>query len=335
MDNLFEILGISQLGSVHKNRLIFSLFCLLIAVMLFYFWAISKEKKGAKVKHGEGLIFISFAYSLYFLIGFASIFFTPPPATLYLVISGLISMCFLSSIPFFSLSSHPIDKFVESPYWQNVINLLGVIWLIVLSGADVNGWVNQGDMMITILAMCVMGFFITRYLVRRGLKLLGVVAIIFFLSVILIQVQPPENLVGGKFNHISTFMLGPALALSVVMLSFTFNWINELSFYEIANIWVEEEEKEQDGMDYTQFTFGDHKKDWLKKIAKDDIEKVIEEMIIFKQHKNQKLNLIVSIASRNNRNNNKQLKGIISYENFQLNRNQVSNDLISIINRSK
>ena len=70
MEQLQEILNVHE----DRNRLFFSLFCLLIAVMLFYFWVISKGKKGAKVKHGGGLIFISYAYALYFIIGFVSLF---------------------------------------------------------------------------------------------------------------------------------------------------------------------------------------------------------------------------------------------------------------------
>ncbi|MFK8007643.1 MAG: hypothetical protein AB8H03_14790 [Saprospiraceae bacterium] len=329
MEKIIEILNIDA----DKNRLFFSFFCLLIAVMLFYFWVISKEKKGAKVKHGEGLIFIAMAYGLYFAIGIVSLFiidYDEPTAKIYFVLSGLISMCYFLSLPFFSLSSHAVDKIVESHYWKNGIYLFGFIWLIFFSSMESAAWMNYYDWIIGVAAMILMGFFITRYLVRRGLKLLGLIAIIFFLIVIALEVWPSSQ---GKFEHMNTYMLGPALTLSVVVLSFTFNWINELSFYELADIWVGEENASEKKIgEFAKLTVEDNKQTWMKKIAKDDIEKVIEEIIILKKHKNQDLEMILNIASRNTRNNNNKLKDIISYEDYQLSRNKVIDSLIKIIN---
>ncbi len=328
MEKIIEILNVDA----DKNRLFFSLFCLLIAVMLFYFWAISKGKKGAKVKHGEGLIFIAMAYALYFGIGMVSLFvidYDEPTAKIYFVLSGLISMCYFLSLPFFSLSSHAVDSIVENVYWKNGIYFLGFVWLIFFSSMESAPWMDYFDWIVGVTAMSLMGFFVARYLVRRGLKLLGVIAVIFFLVVIGLEVWPSSQ---GKFEHMNTYMLGPALTLSVVMLSFTFNWINELSFYELADIWVgEDTASDQELGEFAKFTMDDNKQTWMKKIAKDDIEKVIEEIIILKKHKNQDLEMILNIASRNTRNNNNKLKDIISYEDYQLSRNKVIDSLIKMI----
>lgn len=316
-----------------KNRLFFSLFSLLISVMLFYFWVISKEKKGAKVKHGDGLIFISFAYALYFAIGMASLFiidYDDPTPKIYFVMSGMINMCFLLSLPFFSLSSHNIDDIVENKYWNNTIYFFGFIWLIISSSIEETSWMNYYDWILGVLVMVIMGFFIARYLVRRGLKLLGVMAVVFFLVVILLELDASH---GEKFVNMNTYMLGPALTLSVVMLSFTFNWINELSFYELSNIWVGEENQTPEQVaENARLTVDDKKKDWMEKIAKDDLEKVIEEIIIYKRHKNQNLEMIINIASRNTRNNNERLKDLIAYQEYQMNRNKVADVLITMIN---
>lgn len=318
-----------------RNRLFFSLFSLLISVMLFYFWVISKEKKGAKVKHGSGLIFIAFAYALYFVIGLVSLFiidYTDPPAKIYFVISGMINMCFLLSLPFFSLSSHSVDHLVENQYWNNGIYIFGFIWLMIFSSMEYGPWMSHYDWILGVLVMTILGFFIARYLVRRGLRLLGVVAVIFFLTVITLELSASSQ---EKFEHMNTYMLGPALTLSVVMLSFTFNWINELSFYELSEIWVGEEKgTEGKNAEYSRLTVEDNKKVWMEKIAKDDLEKVIEEIIIFKRHKNQTLEIILNIASRNTRNNNNRLKDIIPYQDYQLNRNKVSNALVTMINEN-
>ena len=328
MEKITEILNIDA----DKNRLFFSLFCLLIAVMLFYFWVISKEKKGAKVKHGEGLIFIAMAYGLYFAIGMVSLFwidYDKPTAKIYFVLSGLISMCYFLSLPFFSLSSHAVDTIVESSYWKNGVYFSGFVWLIFFSSVEVAAWMDYFDWIVGVAAMVLMGFFITRYLVRRGLKLLGLIAVIFFMIVIGLELWPSSQ---GKFEHMNTYMLGPALTLSVVMLSFTFNWINELSFYELADIWVgEEDASEEDLGAFAKLTVEDNKKSWLGKIAKDDIEKVIEEIIILKKYKNQDLEMILNIASRNTRNNNNKLKDIISYEDYQLSRNKIIDSLIVMV----
>ena len=70
----------------------------------------------------------------------------------------------------------------------------------------------------------------------------------------------------------------------------------------------------------------------MDKIAADELEKVIEEVIIFKKHKNQNLEVILNIASRNTRNNNNRLKDQIEYQDYQMNRNKISEALITMIN---
>ncbi len=115
-------------------------------------------------------------------------------------------------------------------------------------------------------------------------------------------------------------------------LVYTFNWINELNFYELSNIWVNENESDETHEEaYSKLTIGSGRDDWKEKIASDKLEKVIEEVIIYKKHKNESLEAILNIASRNTRNNNNRLMDMISYEEYQLNRNKVSHSLMSII----
>ena len=329
MQTIIDFFGLTSLTSDLKNRLILALFCLLIFLILIYFWAISRSKIKANNKDGNGLVYLSIAYLLYAVMGIVSVYH-PVQETFY-VLSGLVSICYLCSLSFFSIGSHPVDDLVSHSYWKSGVQYAGLAWIVLATLVSGQSWARHVDMAICILALALLGFFITRYFLKRRLNFIAVVAVGYFAGFILLQVYQPESLSAGKFVHMNSIVLGPALPLSVIVMAYTFNWINELNFFELSNIWVSDEgSAASQKQAYAELTKPSNSNTWLEKIANDDLEKVIEEMIILRKHRNQNLEAILSVASQNTRNNNNQLKGIISNEDYQLNRNRVSNSLIGL-----
>ena len=104
-----------------------------------------------------------------------------------------------------------------------------------------------------------------------------------------------------------------------------------MNFHELSKIWVGEANPANSIESESIINHQKNKKTWKEKIAKDEIEKVIEEIIMLKQYRNENLENILNIASRNTRNNNNHMKNIIKYEDYQLNRNQISNSLITML----
>jgi hypothetical protein len=328
----------SELWDTWQNRLVLSGFCLLIFTLLFYFWGISRHKIKANHKNGEGLVYLSFAYLLFGLLGFVSSFQPYDPGAMpqlpgaYLIISSLISFSLLSSMSFFSLGAQRVDALVSAPSYANGLKYLAFAWVILALWSD-KGFMAPLEHALQVLALLVFGFFITRYFLRRRLRFISLVAIFFFAALILLQLVRPGELQAGKFVHMNILMLGPALALAVLALSYTFNWINELNFYELSNIWVQNEAASpgQQQATYSQLALSADKAAWVERIAKDELEKVIEEVIILKRHRNEELEVILNIASRNTRNNNNHLQGLIKYEDYQLNRNQIAYFLLQLV----
>lgn len=332
MEQLTEFLGLNSLEPALRNRLIYASFCLLIAMLLFYFWNLAKDKEGAQKKNSNGLVYLSLTYLVHFVIGFASVYNANMGAQL--VLSGLISAGYLLSLPFFSLSDNRVDQVIEHPYWENGIKMLGVAWLIVISWTANYYFIRAVDELLSVIAFMLFGFFITRYFIKRKLWFIAVISVLFFVSFALLQVVPPSFLVDeGKFDDMNTVIFGPALMMSVIVLAYTFNWLNELNFYELSRIWVNDPQTgtEEQKQNYNHLTLHVDREKWIEKIATDDLESVIDEMIIYKKHKNQNLETLLNVASRNNRNNNNQLKDLIKYEDYQLNRNKISEALIVLV----
>ncbi len=329
----------NDLWDAWQNRLALSGFCLLIFILLIYFWGISRAKMKANSKNGDGLVYLSFTYLLYGLLGITSVFqpydpvvsMTPPLS--YYIISSLISFSLLSSMSFFSLGVHRIDALVSSTAYANGLKYLAFGWVILLALGNGYALVASLEHTLHILALVVYGFFITRYFLRRQLRFIALVAIVFFGLLVLLNLLQPGELQAGKFVHMNHLMLGPALALAVLALSYTFNWINELNFYELSNIWVHKESAsaEQQQATYSQLTLSDNSSGWVERIAEDELETVIEEVIILKRHRNEGLEGILNIASRNTRNNNNHLQSLIKYEDYQLNRNQIAHYLLQLV----
>ncbi|MFK7971128.1 MAG: hypothetical protein AB8F95_12210 [Bacteroidia bacterium] len=335
MEELLKMLNLTGLGPDLKNRIILSFFCFLIFVLIFYFWIISRKKIKANHKNGSGLVYMAFAFFLLALIGFFAVVVGTEDKTPFLIMSGLVSFCYITALSFFSVGSHKLDDIVTTQRWKNGVSYVAFGWIILVSFAGKSSFMGTLDMILTVVALASMGFFIARYFVLRNLKFLAGVTAFYFTGFILLQILQPASLEGGKYTHINTIILGPSLPLAVIVLAYTFNWINELNFYELANIWVgtaggdESEESHQKA--YSEITVGKGSSSWMERVASDEIEEVIQEMIISKKHQNENLEFVLNIASRNTRNNNNHLKNLIRYEEYQLNRNQISNSLVGLL----
>ncbi len=352
MIQLTIIDSVIHLDTALKNRLVFSLFSLLIFILLAYCWNTSRSKMKVTNKDGSGLIYLSIAFLLYFVLGFMSVFdlnkelsITGSERTLkevirsfdtplsYYIISGLISLSFLSSLSFFAIKRHKIDRIVSDPSWKNGIKYIAFFWIIIITINQKNEVLIGGiDVFISILSFVLLGFFISKYFIQRNLKFLGLISGLFFIVIILLQViQPFKGLTEEKFIQMNTYFLAPAMALSVIILSYAFNWMNELSFHELSKVWVDENVPTNKIESELNVSPSKNRETWKEKIARDEIEKVIEEIIILKKYRNENLEHILNIASRNTRNNNNHMKNIIKYEDYQLNRNQISHSLISLL----
>lgn len=321
-----------------NNRLSFSVFSLLISILITYFWIISREKAKANNHNNTGLIYLSLTFFLYFLVGFLS--YLEPltvdsevPVSFYMI-SILANLCLLTSLSFFSIQTWKIDDFVNTSYWRNGIKYFGFGLILFINILEDKSYLEYLDLALTVLAFLALGFFVSRYFLKRELKFLALVSACYFGGSIFIQTTLPGVLSEGKFVHLNTVVLVPGMIMAVLILSYTFSWINELNFYELSSIWVEE--KETDAPNSTPSNKLTHEIDkdaWVEKIAMDQIEEVIQEIIIYKKHKSQNLEKVLILAARNTRNNNNQMKGIIPHEEYQLNRNQVSNGLIKMISK--
>ncbi|RMG72777.1 MAG: hypothetical protein D6722_04805 [Bacteroidetes bacterium] len=313
-----------------QNRLILSLFCVLISMLLLYFWYLSLPKLKANQRDGSGLFYLGLSYLLYATLGLVSVF-QPLPVTL-LIVSGLIGFALLSSLPFFSLGTHQIDRIVTHPRWRNGVKYAGFAWVILASLISEWAGVYMLDTVLTVVTLSCLGFFIVRYFWQRQLRFIAVIAAGYFATFILLQIWQPGSLSEGKFTHLNTLVLGPALVLSVISLAYTFNWLNELDFYELSNIWVAPPSAPQAAHTaYAPLTQPGHRSDWLEKMAKDEIETVIEEMIILRKHRHENLEDLLNLASRNTRNNTHYLKDLIKYEDYQLNRNKIAHALTQMV----
>lgn len=332
IQQFLDLVGLEGVSAMIRNRLIYALFCLLIFVILIYFWSLANNKKGARQHNSGGLVYLSFTFLLHFAIGIASVYNAPMAAKL--VLSGLISMCYFLALPFFSLDRDRFDQVIEHENWRNGVKFLGFAWLVLVSWVGDSNFIMKIDMAFSIIAFTLMGFFITRYFMYRRMLPIAFLSFMIFLTIILLQLFPPEAMVqSGKFTDINTMVLGPALVLSVIILAYTFNWINELNFYELSSIWVSEEEPTT-GSTPSNSSAGRltvHQASWMERIARDELEEVIDEVIITKKHRNENLEMILNIASRNTRNNNNRLKDVIAYEDYQLNRNKVSEALLLLV----
>ncbi len=330
MEFIFEILGIKELNLLLRSRLILSLFCLLTFIVLIYFWSLTSKKSDINKANVSGLIFLSFVFFLYFVIGFSTVY--SPSMNIYLSISGLINICFLLSLSFFSQGNSFIDKIVQHRFWKMVTIVLGIVWFLLNVWTRQLKMVQDIDAVVSAISIFLFGFYLSRTFVKKGLKLFGIITGLLIILIIWLQFNSPEVLGKGKFFHMNTTLLSPALFLSIISVSFTFNWVNEQNFRELSQIYTVHElgffEEEIEQLDRSKELLS---KRWQEQVTNDNLEKVIEEVLTYKKNKNESLGFIINIAQRNTRNNTNRLKELIKYEEYQLNRNKISTALISLI----
>ncbi len=319
-----------------NTKIVFTAFHLLVSLMLAYFSYISWPKLKGNTKNHRGLIYLALAFLLYCVFGIYS-HVNPVPVEgqipiAYLIINGLISLCFLSALPFLSTGTGKTDQLVTSSGWNQGIKYFGFAYVVMVAVSNTGNIMQIVDQAMTAIAMAALCYFLFRYFQQRRMLLLSLVTLIFFSFWLFLQFATVGYLSEGKFVHPNTVILGPALFFSVIIMAYTFNWINELTFYELSRMWTDEGETAgTPAGDYAHLLQNDNKQVWLDKLAKDEIEDVISELLIYKKHRHEPIEDVLNIAARNSRNNNNQLRDLIKYDDYQLNRNKVANALMTLL----
>lgn len=332
-----DIFGFSEMESFIRNRFIYACFCLLIFVILLYFWFSVRGKKEATQQSRDGLGYLALAYLFYFVLGMASVY-EAPLSTKY-ILSGLLSVSFLMSLPLFSLGIGAIDRLVEHTNWHRGTKLFGFAWIVMLSWVSNPEALATVDYILSVAGFILLAYFISRYFFHRQMLPIALLAVITFSVIIFLELFQPESLVPhGKFGanrtleDVNSVVLGPALLLSVMFLSYTFSWINELSFKELSKLWTTKDGEEATDIHLIESASAAERNElWNAQLAKDQIEEVIEGILLFRKHRNEELEPILILASRNTRNNNDRLQELITDADYRAQRNKVAKGLIALI----
>ena len=119
----------------------------------------------------------------------------------------------------------------------------------------------------------------------------------------------------------------------MTVLIVTFNWMNEVRFKDLANFYTEGVDKEMiEKFLNSQITIQELKDDWKTELKNSNLETVIEEMIMIAEKRNESLEMLLTLASRNTRNNNARfISNIIDEENYKLERNKISGGIIYML----
>lgn len=332
-----DLFGFTEMEANIKNRFIYSCFCLLIFVILAYFWNSVRGKEEARQQSRDGLGYLSLTYLLYFVLGMASVY-KAPLSTKY-ILSGLVSVSFLLSLPLFSLGNGPLDRIAEHTNWQRGAKLFGFAWIVMLSWVGKPEALETIDYLLSVVAFLLLAYFISRYFFHRQMLPLALLAVLAFSVIILLELFQPEALVPyGKFGasrtleDVNSVVLGPALLLSVMFLSYTFSWINELSFKELSRLWTNNDQDNSPDLDFIASASTNERNEfWNTKLAQDHLEEVIESIILSRKHRNEDLEPILILAARNTRNNNDRLQELITDADYRAQRNKVTKGLIGLI----
>lgn len=321
---IIEIFNDPNLNHLNQ-RLIGSSILLLAFFNLYYFYNFTYSKHKTRSENNSGLFFFMLLFLSYALIGFASLFTELSKITL--VFSALINVSFIGIVGFFSKGVSRQDRIAAYPSWKIAVVLLPILYIMCYFLAE--EYLHRIDLLIRIASLLFFGYFLVYNFIRGKHKFIAFVMFFSILIICLLQIYYPVNLKDLNFDHFNTSILFPAMFLAVVALVLSFNWISELKFKEVTKIYSSKE----DDPKVQSFLDGNLKKDeliqyWNELIASDNIEKVIEEMIsIIEKHKKD-LEFILLIASRNSRNNTDRLKQIISDDDYNLSRNQITAALI-------
>jgi hypothetical protein len=330
MENLIDKWGLATLSFPERYRLLLSVFCLLTFILLFYFYKKSTQKSHSNKDNYRGLLFLSLAFLFYFIFG--CIFILTRSKSIPVLLSGAINICFILSFSFFSHGVSKIDKFAVHKAWRFIVLVIGLIYLFQYTFNRPMLKRYNFDILISSLTIMIFGILLVWDFMRKKMTFMGIISGVSLAMVIILQIYSPIIIGRGKFVNVNTTILFPALFLAIISVSITFNWINELNFQDVAKIYSSggktqivqaffEKKISKDGL----------KNGWQKNIMNDDLEKVIEEMVFILEKRNESLDLILNLASRNSRNNTNRLKAIIKDNDYQINRNQISSGIISMI----
>ncbi len=330
MAQFINALNLSQLSPDETRRIIFACFCLFTFIILFYFYRLSLARKSALRENVSGLKFMALTFLFYFILGCTSVL--SQNLALVIIFSGCINICLLLSIPFFKRGGSPLDNWAVKSHWKYVAILFGLIYVV-------QGVLNRPmqekliiDSISSSVSIIGVGIFVSWDFVRRNLVLIAVLIGLSIGGLLLLQFFAQPLLGGHKFIHINTVILSAGLIESIVALAITFNWISELRFREVTRIYSDEhgDTVSQDYFD-KRITKDALKSAWRDLVAKDDLEKLIEGMMVVFERRNKSLEILLNVAARNTRNNTSQMKDEISTEEYNVSRNKITSTLLTLI----
>ncbi len=322
-DNLFSN---AQYDDAIKQILL-SLFCLFVFVVLFYFYRVSIKNVGVKKHNTTGLLFLSLSFFSFFLMGITQALFKID--NLSILLYGLINIFLLLSIPFFSKGTTLIDKVAKHFIWYAVAGELTLIYGIGIFFAQK----FSIDLVVSCLTFITFGFFLSWDFIRKQLNFLGLLSALGILLFPVLQILAEINATGGKFSHLNITVFYPCLGLSMTVLIVTFNWMNEVRFKDLATFYTEGVDKEMIEKFFNkQITIKELKDDWKTELKNSNLETVIEEMIMIAEKRNESLEMLLTLASRNTRNNNSRyISNIIDDEDYKLERNKISEGIVYLL----
>ena len=329
MKFLFELFKINDPSPEILYRLILSLFCLFTFILLKYFWELSRKNSDAKLANKRGLQFLFIAFLLYFLLGFVSAY--KPPKYILLILSGLISCSFLGSLSFFVQKYPYVDNIVKSKLWSIGVVVLGVLWCIVVSISDSLKIIHDVEIIISSVTTLILGIFLAGAFFQKRLKLLGLITIMVIVIIVVLQIEAPQLFGKGKFELMNITMLSPAIFLSIITISFTYGWVNRLTYVELSHVFTDNT-SDQEHIKTTDVKFSEEvSQGWRDRIAKDELEIVIEEMINYKQNEGEISKTLLILAGSNHRNNSNRMHTRITREEYEINRIKTSDAVLSLI----
>ncbi len=306
------------------KQILLSLFCLLVFIVLFYFYKVASDNVGVKKHNTRGLLFLSLSFLSFFLMGMSQAVFKND--NLSILLYGLINITLLLSLPFFSKGTTWVDKMATHNMWYFMAGELTLVYGIGIFFPQKFGI----DLVVSCLTFGVFGFFLVWDFIRKKLIFLGIVVGLGILLFPVLQILAEINNTGGKFSHLNITVFYPCLGFSMTVLVVAFNWMNEVRFKELATFYTEGVDKEMiEKFLNRQITLKQLKDDWKMELKNSNLETVIEEMIMIAEKRNESLEMLLTLASRNTRNNNARfISNIINEEEYKLERNKISGGIV-------
>jgi len=234
-----------------------------------------------------------------------------------------------------------MDKWSENRIWKYVVLAIGVLYIsaVVIVNFQSQPFfkLSHFDLPVTTIVMIIIMIYVTWDFERRDMKFAGYLIGLLIMSKIILQfsISSVHPLGGDKFKHVNTTILFPAMLEAVIAITIAFNWINGIRFKSLAKIYSSDAVTDTAVQQYfdKKRTKEDLISIWKKQIIKNDVEGAIESMVLFLEKRNEHFELILSIASRNNRNNTGQMKGIRSSEEYNRSRNKIIESLLKLLGK--